>query len=73
MAWAKPYVDEALAEVARGEEISLEEHKARDAARLAAFRQWRASSLHPWRTLIRRKSLPILASRQGRPIQRFLW
>jgi antitoxin ParD1/3/4 len=29
MAWAKPYVDEALAEVARGEEITLEEHKAR--------------------------------------------
>ena len=38
MAWAKPYVDEALAEVARGEEISLEEHKARNAARLAALR-----------------------------------
>ena len=38
MAWAKPYVDEALAEVARGEEISIEEHKARNAARLAALR-----------------------------------
>lgn len=38
MAWAKPYVDEALAEVARGEEITLEEHKARNAARLAALR-----------------------------------
>ena len=38
LAWAKPYVDEALAEVARGEEITLEEHKARNAARLAAFR-----------------------------------
>ena len=37
MAWAKPYVDEALAEVARGEEITLEEHKARNAARLAAL------------------------------------
>ena len=36
LAWAKPYVDEALAEVARGEEITLEEHKARNAARLAA-------------------------------------
>jgi antitoxin ParD1/3/4 len=39
MAWAKPYVDEALAEVERGEEISLEEHKARNAARLAALRR----------------------------------
>jgi antitoxin ParD1/3/4 len=38
MAWAKPYVDEALAEVARGEEITLEEHKARNAARLAALK-----------------------------------
>ena len=38
MAWAKPYVDEALAEVERGEEISLEEFKARNAARLAALR-----------------------------------
>jgi antitoxin ParD1/3/4 len=38
LAWAKPYVDEALAEVARGEEIPLEEHKARNAARLAALR-----------------------------------
>jgi antitoxin ParD1/3/4 len=38
MAWAKPYVDEALAEVARGEEIILEEHKARNAAGLAALR-----------------------------------
>ena len=38
MAWAKPYIDEALAEVARGEEITLEEHKARNAARLAALR-----------------------------------
>ena len=38
MAWAKPYVDEALAEVTRGEEITLEEHKARNAARLAALR-----------------------------------
>jgi antitoxin ParD1/3/4 len=38
MAWAKPFVDEALGEVARGEEITLEEHKARNAARLAALR-----------------------------------
>lgn len=37
MAWAKPYVDEALAEVARGEEITLEEHEARNDARLAAM------------------------------------
>lgn len=38
LAWAKPYVDEALAEVARGEEITLDEHRARNAARLAALR-----------------------------------
>ena len=37
MAWAKPFVDEALAEVARSEEISLEEHEARNDARLAAL------------------------------------
>ena len=38
LAWAKPYIDEALAEIARGEEITLEEHKARNAARLVALR-----------------------------------
>jgi antitoxin ParD1/3/4 len=38
MAWAKPYVDEALAEVERGEVITLEEHEARNDARLAAMR-----------------------------------
>jgi antitoxin ParD1/3/4 len=38
LAWAKPYVDEALAEIGRGEEITLEQHKARNAARLAALR-----------------------------------
>ena len=38
LAWAKPYIDEALAGIARGEEITLEEHKARNAARLAALR-----------------------------------
>jgi antitoxin ParD1/3/4 len=38
MAWAKRYVDGALAEVVRCEEITLEEHKARNAARLAALR-----------------------------------
>ena len=36
MAWAKPYVDEALAEVERGDVITLEEHEARNEARLAA-------------------------------------
>ncbi|MGO9022925.1 MAG: hypothetical protein ACLQIQ_01235 [Beijerinckiaceae bacterium] len=35
LAWAKPYVDEALAEVARGDVITLEEHEARTDARLA--------------------------------------
>ena len=35
MAWAKPYVDEALAEVERGEVISFEEHEARNDARLS--------------------------------------
>jgi antitoxin ParD1/3/4 len=38
LAWAKPLVDEALAEVERGEVITLEEHRARNAARLAAFK-----------------------------------
>jgi antitoxin ParD1/3/4 len=38
MAWAKPYVEEALAEVERGEVITLEEHEARNDARLAAMR-----------------------------------
>jgi antitoxin ParD1/3/4 len=38
MAWAKPLVDEALAEVERGEFITLEEHRARNAARLAALK-----------------------------------
>ena len=35
LAWAKPYVDEALAAVARGEVVTLEEHKHRNAERLA--------------------------------------
>ena len=39
LAWAKPYVDEARAEIARGEGISLEEHKRRNAARLAALKR----------------------------------
>ena len=37
MAWAKPYVDEGLAALERGDTITLEEHKARNAARLAAM------------------------------------
>jgi len=39
MAWAKPYVDEGLAAVERGDVITLEEHKARNAARLAAMKR----------------------------------
>jgi len=35
LAWAKPYIDEARAEAARGDVISLEEHEARTVARLA--------------------------------------
>lgn len=38
LAWAKPLVEEGLAAVERGEFISLEEHKARNAARLAALK-----------------------------------
>jgi antitoxin ParD1/3/4 len=38
LAWAKPYVDEALAAVARGQVMTLEEHKARNAARLASLK-----------------------------------
>ena len=38
LAWAKPYVDEALAGVARGEVISHDEYRARNTARLAALR-----------------------------------
>jgi len=38
LVWAKRYIDEALVEIARGEEITLEEHKARNAARLVALR-----------------------------------
>ena len=33
--WAKPLVDEARASVARGDSFSLEEHRARNAARRA--------------------------------------
>ncbi len=35
MAWAKPYIDEGLAAFERGEFITLEEHRARNAARRA--------------------------------------
>jgi len=38
LAWAKPYVDEALADAARGDVITLEEHEARNDARLAAMK-----------------------------------
>ena len=39
MAWAKPLVDEGLAALERGDFITLEEHRARNAARLAALRK----------------------------------
>ena len=38
LTWAKPLVDEALADVARGDVITLEEHEARTAALLAAMK-----------------------------------
>jgi antitoxin ParD1/3/4 len=37
MAWAKPYIEEAEAEIARGEFLTLEEHRARNKARIAAI------------------------------------
>ena len=37
LVWAKPYVDEALADVTQGSVITLEEHEARTEARLAAM------------------------------------
>jgi antitoxin ParD1/3/4 len=37
LAWAKPYVDEAIAAVERGEYVTLEEHRAHMAALLASF------------------------------------
>jgi antitoxin ParD1/3/4 len=37
MAWSKPCVDEGLAAFERGDAITLEQHRARDAARLAAL------------------------------------
>lgn len=38
LAWAMPYVDEALADVGRGDVVSRDEHRARNAARLAALK-----------------------------------
>ena len=38
LAWAKPYVDEALADVARGNVLSREEHESRMAALLATMK-----------------------------------
>jgi antitoxin ParD1/3/4 len=38
LVWAKPLVEEGLAALERGEFISIEEHKARNAARLAALK-----------------------------------
>ncbi len=37
MEWAKPLVDEGLAAFERGEFVTLEEHRARNVARLAAL------------------------------------
>ena len=39
MAWARPYVDEGIAALERGDVMTLEEHKARNAARLAATKR----------------------------------
>jgi antitoxin ParD1/3/4 len=39
LAWAKPYVEEARAAIARGDAITLDEHKSRNAARLAGLRR----------------------------------
>jgi antitoxin ParD1/3/4 len=38
LAWAKPFVEEARAAVARGEFVSHDEHKAHNAALLASLR-----------------------------------
>lgn len=39
LAWAKPYVAEARTAIAQGETITLDEHKSRNAARLADIRR----------------------------------
>jgi antitoxin ParD1/3/4 len=38
LAWAKPLVDEALAQVGRGEFLTREDHRARTAVLLASFK-----------------------------------
>ena len=38
MAWARPLVDQARADLQRGDVLTLDEHRARSAARLAANR-----------------------------------
>jgi antitoxin ParD1/3/4 len=38
MLWAKPYIDEGLAALERGEFVSLEEHEAHNAALLASLK-----------------------------------
>ncbi len=37
MAWAKPYFDEGMADIARGDVITLEEHRTRNKARIATI------------------------------------
>jgi antitoxin ParD1/3/4 len=39
MAWAKPLVDEARADIARGDVITIDEHRARNVARRAVLRK----------------------------------
>ena len=39
LVWAKPLVDQALADIEHGDVMSLEEHRARNAARLAAMKR----------------------------------
>ena len=38
LTWAGPYIAEALEEAARGDVLTLEEHRARNAARLTALK-----------------------------------
>jgi antitoxin ParD1/3/4 len=39
MAWAKPLVDEARADIARGDVITIDEHRARNVTRRAVLRK----------------------------------
>jgi antitoxin ParD1/3/4 len=39
LAWAKPYVEEARAAVTHGDVLTLDEHKARNAARVAGVKK----------------------------------